>query len=112
MESPPTTGRPDRRRLLALGAVLAVAVVTALAFARLFSGAVAWKLVLAGALATLLAGAMERRSLVLASVVSLAALIFYTFPFYVALLSTLTGREAMTPGACTASSCGRTFRRR
>jgi drug/metabolite transporter (DMT)-like permease len=28
--------------------------------------------------------------------VSLAALIFYTFPFYVALLSTLTGREAMT----------------
>jgi transglutaminase-like putative cysteine protease len=73
MEPRPNTS-PDRRRLLTLAAILGVAAVTALAFARLFSGAVAWKLLVAALTATLLGAALERRSLLLASAVSLLAL--------------------------------------
>ena len=72
---PKQNAQPDRRRLLTLGAILGVAAVTALAFARLFTGGVAWKLLLAAFAATALAAALERRSLLLASAASLLALI-------------------------------------
>jgi drug/metabolite transporter (DMT)-like permease len=47
--------------------------------------------------ATLLAGSIGYLASVAFIPVGLAALIFYTFPFYVAALSSLTGREPMTP---------------
>jgi hypothetical protein len=56
-----------------------VAVVTALAFGRVFSGsATTFKLLFAGVLSAALAGSLERRSLWLASLVSAVALIIYT----------------------------------
>jgi drug/metabolite transporter (DMT)-like permease len=61
-----------------------------------------WRLSRSGLVASVwMAGALTMMSIgYLGSVyfipVSLAALIFYTFPFYVAVLSSLTGREAMT----------------
>lgn len=68
--------RHDRQRLLALVAILAIALVTALGFARMFDGGgAAWKLLLVAALSTLLATALERRSLLVAALASVAALI-------------------------------------
>jgi transglutaminase-like putative cysteine protease len=69
-----STSRVDR--LVALGAVATLAIATALAFARVFEGGGAMaKLVVVAAGSTLVAVALERRSLPLATAVSVAVLV-------------------------------------
>jgi transglutaminase-like putative cysteine protease len=81
---------PRGQRLLALGAVCALAVATAAAFGRVFTGSYAVPRLIGVALTSaLLAAALERRNLVLATIVSAAGLlvvvgvvVFPTTTFY------------------------------
>lgn len=67
---------PRAQRLAALGAVAFLAVATAFAFGRVFVGhAATWKLLAAAVLSVGLAALLERRSLLLATVVSAIALL-------------------------------------
>jgi transglutaminase-like putative cysteine protease len=68
----PTAGR---QRLLSLAAVAALAGASALAFGRVFTGrSPTWELVAAGVASVMLATAVERRGLLLATLASLAGL--------------------------------------
>jgi transglutaminase-like putative cysteine protease len=76
---------PRAHRLLALGSVGLLAAATAIAFGRVFVGhGATWKLLAAGLASVAVAGLLERRSLLLATVVSgaclLAALGVLVFP--------------------------------
>src|SRR6266545_4925599 len=76
---------PRAHRLLALGAVGLLAAATAIAFGRVFVGhGATWKLLAAGLASVAVAGLLERRSLLLATVASavclLVALAVLVFP--------------------------------
>jgi transglutaminase-like putative cysteine protease len=76
---------PRAHRLLALGAVGLLAAATAIAFGRVFVGhGATWKLLAAGLASVTVAGLLERRSLLLATLASavclLVALGFLVFP--------------------------------
>jgi transglutaminase-like putative cysteine protease len=76
---------PRAHRLLALGAVGLLAAATAIAFGRVFVGhGATWKLLAAGLVSVAVAGLLERRSLLLATVASavclLVALAVLVFP--------------------------------
>lgn len=67
--------RPPRSRALLLVALVSLAVMVAAAFGRVFAGSgTAFRLALAAGLAVLLAGALERRHVLLATVASVAGL--------------------------------------
>jgi hypothetical protein len=66
---------PRAQRLIALFAVCAIAIATAFAFGRVFIGhGSTWRLMAVALLSALVASAMERRNLLLATLVSAAAL--------------------------------------
>ena len=76
---------PRAHRLLALGAVGLLAAATAIAFGRVFAGhGATWKLLAAGLASVAVAGLLERRSLLLATLASglglLLALAWLVFP--------------------------------
>jgi transglutaminase-like putative cysteine protease len=76
---------PRAQRIAALGAVALLATATALAFGRVFRGhAPTWKLVAAALVSVVVAAALERRSLLLATIVSglalLVAIGLFVFP--------------------------------
>jgi transglutaminase-like putative cysteine protease len=69
-----------RERLIGFAAVGVLAASTALAFARVFEGGGAgWKLLVAALVSTLVAGAFERRGLVLATGAAVLALVLLAF---------------------------------
>src|SRR2546430_16594182 len=74
--APQQESTPRAHRLLALGAVGLLAAATAIAFGRVFVGhGATWKLLAAGLASVAVAGLLERRSLLLATLASAVCLL-------------------------------------